>query len=84
MESFSNYTGYYRHKSGDRKIRFKIWSLPDCPGGLTALHVAFIDNIQPPFYLMIESSYLNNTCVCDWFSVSVFPLASPLLSPPMR
>ena len=31
-----NYPGDYRHKSGDREMRFKIWSLPDQPGELTA------------------------------------------------
>ena len=27
-----------RFQTGDQEIRFKIWSLPDYPGELTALH----------------------------------------------
>ena len=36
MANLGDYPGDLRLQSGDREIRFKIWSLPDCPGELTA------------------------------------------------
>ena len=37
IANFINCPGDYRHKSGDREIRFKIRRLPDYPGELPAL-----------------------------------------------
>ena len=36
MTNFSDYPGDLRLSSGDREIRFKIWSLPGYPRELTA------------------------------------------------
>ena len=38
MANFGDYLGDFRLHSGDREIRFKIWSLPDYLGELTVLY----------------------------------------------
>ena len=51
MANFGDYPGDFRLESGDRKKRFKIWSL-DYPGELTALNV-------PSFNTFLSSSTKN-------------------------
>ena len=41
MANFGDYPGDFRLQSGDREKRFKIWSLPDFPGELTALQSCY-------------------------------------------
>ena len=39
MANFGDHSGDFRLQSGDREIRFKIWSLPDYSEELTTLPV---------------------------------------------
>ena len=39
MANFVDYPGDFRLQTGDLEKRFKIWSLPDYPGELTALQL---------------------------------------------
>ena len=48
---YSSKSGDYRHKSGDREIWLKIWSLPDEPRELTALLVP----LMPIKYIIIDN-----------------------------
>ena len=43
---YGSKSGDYKHKSGDREIRFKIWRLPDYPRELTALHYKYLGVAQ--------------------------------------
>ena len=40
MANFSDYPGDFRLWTGDREKQFKIWSLQDYPGELTALEMS--------------------------------------------
>ena len=44
MTNFGDYPGDFRLSSGHREKQFKIWSLPDYPGELTALALTLPEN----------------------------------------
>ena len=59
---YASKSGDYRHKSGDREIRFKIWRLPDHPGELTALNLMTALYISQYVFFLIFLQMFRWTC----------------------